>query len=193
MLIDQAHEQNNDLVKGSGGAVGLTENPSAFKKWMIAGPEQARLLKEFEQEYISEEDKKQQHHEEGLSTQKIFKGQALTLVTTISGMSNPFLDDTPELLTLDTRNVIDGSVVNTVRTVESVGRDQYNKYHKTVIVDRTHSIHEPIKNNSLPLFRCPTPKTKSKQAGQISMLRCGTRLAIIHSHSTQTGGPEHLL
>lgn len=27
--IDQAHEQNNELVKGSGGAVGLTENPVA--------------------------------------------------------------------------------------------------------------------------------------------------------------------
>ena len=45
MPIDQAHEQNNELVKGSGGVVGLTENPSAFRKWMIAGPEQARLLK----------------------------------------------------------------------------------------------------------------------------------------------------
>ena len=41
MPIDQAHEQNNLIVKGSGGAVGLTENPSAFKRWMIA---QARLL-----------------------------------------------------------------------------------------------------------------------------------------------------
>uniref|UniRef100_A0A1X7UZV2 Uncharacterized protein n=2 Tax=Amphimedon queenslandica TaxID=400682 RepID=A0A1X7UZV2_AMPQE len=30
MPIDQAHEQNNELVKGSGGVVGLTENPSAF-------------------------------------------------------------------------------------------------------------------------------------------------------------------
>ena len=38
MPIDQAHEQNYELVKGSGGAVGLTENPSAFRKWMIAGP-----------------------------------------------------------------------------------------------------------------------------------------------------------
>ena len=46
--IDHAHEQNNRLVKGTGGAVGLTENPSAFKKWMIAGPEKARLLTEFE-------------------------------------------------------------------------------------------------------------------------------------------------
>ena len=33
MPLDQA-EQNNDLVKGSGGAVGLTENPSALRKWV---------------------------------------------------------------------------------------------------------------------------------------------------------------
>ena len=55
--IDQAHEQNNEVVKDSGGAVGLTENPSAFKKWMVSGPEQARLLKEFEQEYFPTENK----------------------------------------------------------------------------------------------------------------------------------------
>jgi len=42
--IDQAHEQNNRLVKGAGGAVGLTENPNALKRWTIAGPEQARIL-----------------------------------------------------------------------------------------------------------------------------------------------------
>ena len=39
--IDQAHEQNNALVKGDGGAVGLTENPSALRRWMVAGPEVA--------------------------------------------------------------------------------------------------------------------------------------------------------
>ena len=42
--IDQAHEQNNALVKGDGGAVGLTDNPSALRRWMIAGPEIARVL-----------------------------------------------------------------------------------------------------------------------------------------------------
>ena len=30
MPLDQAHEQANKMVKGSGGAVGLTENPVAF-------------------------------------------------------------------------------------------------------------------------------------------------------------------
>ena len=31
MPLDQAHEQENKMVKGSGGAVGLTENPAAFR------------------------------------------------------------------------------------------------------------------------------------------------------------------
>ena len=43
--IDQAHEQDNKVMKAYGGAVGLTENPDAFRCWMMAGPELARLLK----------------------------------------------------------------------------------------------------------------------------------------------------
>jgi len=31
-------EQNYELVKGSGRAVGLTENLKAFRRWMVAGP-----------------------------------------------------------------------------------------------------------------------------------------------------------
>ena len=30
IAIDQAHKQNNAMVKGEGGTVGLTENPSAL-------------------------------------------------------------------------------------------------------------------------------------------------------------------
>ena len=29
--IDQAHEQNNACIKGDGGAIGLTDNPSALR------------------------------------------------------------------------------------------------------------------------------------------------------------------
>ncbi len=107
MPIDQAHKQNNEFVKGSGGAVGVTENPTAFRKWMIAGPEEARLLKEFEREFIVKETKEYYHHEEGFCT-------------------HLFLDDTPELVVLDTQNVVNESVVSTVRTVEAIGRDQCN-------------------------------------------------------------------
>jgi len=46
--IDQAHKQNNELIKSLGGAFGLNENHSAFNKWMTPQPKQARLLKELE-------------------------------------------------------------------------------------------------------------------------------------------------
>ena len=39
MAIDQCHEQNDAIIKGSGGAVGLTDNPLALRRWMVAGPE----------------------------------------------------------------------------------------------------------------------------------------------------------
>jgi len=47
--LDQAHEQINALCKGEGGAVGLTEIPGAFQRWMVAEPEIARLVAEFEE------------------------------------------------------------------------------------------------------------------------------------------------
>ena len=41
---DHAHVQNNSIVKGEGGAVGLIENPDALRRWMLSGPEIARLV-----------------------------------------------------------------------------------------------------------------------------------------------------
>lgn len=80
MPIDQAHEQNNELIKSSGGAVGLTENPSAFRKWMIAGPEQARLLMELEGEFSPHVATSNSTTRKGLA----IKEQAQNLVQAIS-------------------------------------------------------------------------------------------------------------
>ena len=171
MPVDQAHEQNNEYVKGSGGAVCLTENPSAFRKWMVSGPEQARLLKEFKKDFVGREDEMKYHHEEGFPTQKNFKEQAMTMADIISDLGNPFSDDSDELIALETRNVMDATVVNTIRTVESLGQEQYQRYRQAVIIDHTQSIHDPIKKNSLPLFRSPQKKLKSKQTGKMSLLK----------------------
>jgi hypothetical protein len=46
IALDHAHEQNNASVKGDGGAVGLTENPTALRRWMVSGPEMARVIGE---------------------------------------------------------------------------------------------------------------------------------------------------
>ena len=38
IALDHNHEQENELIKGDGGAVGLTECPTALRRWMISGP-----------------------------------------------------------------------------------------------------------------------------------------------------------
>ena len=91
-------------------------------------------------------------------TQKSFKEQAVSLVHTFNEFGNPFLEHSSELLVLDTRNVMDQSVINTVNTIYEVGKEQYAKYYKDVLHDRTHSIHDPIKKNSLPLLQMPSPQ-----------------------------------
>ena len=55
MPLDQAHDQNNAMLKDSGEAIGLTENPAALKRWMVSGPEQTRLIAKFETQLGSED------------------------------------------------------------------------------------------------------------------------------------------
>ena len=81
--IDQAHKQNNALVKGEGGAVGLTENPSALRRWMVSGPEIARIIKAFEASMVTECPETEQsakHHEDTRSLQSLFYRDVVSLV-----------------------------------------------------------------------------------------------------------------
>ena len=56
--------------------MGLTKGPTAFQRWMVSGPEFARLLEEFQVQYLIENDpdaeKSLKHHESGNSAQKTF-------------------------------------------------------------------------------------------------------------------------
>ena len=67
LSIDHAQEQNNAKVKGCGGAIGLSENPGAMRRWMVAGPEVARIVEEFEASCAKEKsvrNQKPRHHEQ---------------------------------------------------------------------------------------------------------------------------------
>ena len=66
--------------------------------------------------------------------------------------------------------MIDATVLSTIRTVESLGQGHYQRYHRAAIIDHTQPIHDPIKKNSLLLFRSPRKQLKSKQTGEMSLL-----------------------
>ena len=77
-----------------------------------------------------------------------FKEQSANLFHNFNEFGNPFLENSSELLVLDTQNVMDESVVNTVNMIYEIGKEQYAKYYKDLLNDCTRSIYDPIKKNS---------------------------------------------
>ena len=143
---------------------------------MLLGPELSRLQKQFEKELFSDKDPDNpqnfQNHEQGLSTQRTFQKQVVSLCDTIRKMGNPFLAVFLDLITLDSRDCTDESVVAVLYIIEEKGKEQSHKdFVKNVLEERTRSIHEPIKRNNLALFKKPSAKMQSKQDKKIKVLQ----------------------
>ena len=120
---------------------------------MVAGPEVARVIVEFENfnmyPRIQEETR---HYEETPSMQNTFARDVRSLVAVIEELGNPFEEDSQDLLVLDTKEIADPAVIETVRNAKQIGKDQFEAFSKECIVDRIKSIEEAIHRNKLPLF-----------------------------------------
>lgn len=180
--IDQAHEQNNKIVKGDGGEIGLTESSSQLLRWIVAGPEISRIIDEFK---LSEELMKKRHgegpnalhHEQTSSVQVTFQNQVKSLCSVLEEMINPFLEQSEDLLVLGTRDITDSSVVQTVRKIEEIGKAQYQAFVTEKVKKRTTSLFAPIKRNKLSLFSSlPSSKAKSSNKIQIASLKSNCSL-----------------
>ena len=91
-------------MKAEGGAVGLTENPAAFLRWIVAGPEIARVTTEFEKhERRHQTQSENEHHKRMEEIQTSFKKDVTALVDVIDDMGNPFLEESGDLLVLDSK------------------------------------------------------------------------------------------
>ena len=141
---------------------------------MLSGPEIARLQDQFEEGYLTTDDpenpKNSKNHEMGQATQKTFQQQVKNLCDAIKHIGNPFLDDFPELVTLDSRDCIDPEVADSVRGLEDTGKAQYQVFMKDVLTDRTKTIHDTIKKNNLSLFKKSSKKKPTHQGKKIKML-----------------------
>lgn len=163
MAIDQAHEQNNAVIKGDGGAIGLTEDPSALRRWMVAGPEISQFVANYETVSGSKDVKKDsRHHEQSPKAQKAFfeKVQRLTMV--IEEMGNPFAEETGDLLTLDTKDIADPSAAQLIATHHERGKEQFKTFMDKLQAD-SHCFYQPIKKNNTDFFKIWSESTNQSE------------------------------
>ena len=173
IAIDHAHEQNNAYIKGDGGPIGLTANTSQLMRWMVVGPEMARVVSEFEESVESIKEKQShgpdiKHHEQVKSVQVRFAKQVQSLCNTIEEFGNPFEEHTTDLLVLDTRDV---EVVTSVRNIKTLGKELYTRFVEARLVQRSESLFKPLKRNKLVLFSCPKRVVKSNDKQEIASLK----------------------
>ena len=113
-------------MKGDRDALGLTENPAAVNRWMLSGPEMARVVGEFE---ASTEKRKKTDHEQTKHAQMAFARDLKALTGAIEDVGNPFCEKSSVyLLVLDTRGLADAAVIDTLNQIEKLGQDGYDTY-----------------------------------------------------------------
>ena len=79
-------------------------------------------------------------------------------------MGNPFSESSSDLLVLDSRNIADSAVADTVFQIENLSLDQYETYMNEWLVTQTVPVSDPIKKSNLHLFSwLPVEEKSSKQ------------------------------
>ena len=170
MALDQVHEQNNAVVKSDGGAIGITENPSALLRWMTAGPEVCQLVTDYEEKSKGQDKEQILHHEDIPSAQKRFHNEVLNLSASIEELGNPFLEESGEFLTLDSKII---SRSQNLYSFKAKGDDQFRSFRTC-----QHNFYDPIKKNKILLFengttqRTHTHTLKEKNVKQDRALFC---------------------
>ena len=84
---------------------------------------------------------------------------------TIEDIGNPFCEHSSNLLVLDSRDLADAAVIDTLNQIEKLGQDQYEAYVSERLIHQTKTITDAIKRHNLPLFSWPPvrEKTRSQQ------------------------------
>ena len=94
-----------------------------------------------------------------------------SLTYAIEEMGNPFTEYSSDLLVLNSRDVVDIAVAETVGQILKIGLEQYESYVEKRLVNQTMPITDPIKRNNLHLFSRPPCREKSTKDLQISSLK----------------------
>ena len=173
IAIDQCHEQQNDYIKGEGGAVGLTECPEALERWMVGGPEISRLIREFEDNSNNINSKTStMHHEQTSSLQKAFVKDVKSLVATLEEMGNPFIEDSGDLLTIDTKIIKSKEISQMLYTIENKGEENFKQFvNERLAATQNKPLSITISKNNFHIFAIVVAKNNSKTREQIKYLK----------------------
>jgi len=174
MPIDQAHEQLNAVAKGDGGIIGLTDNDAALARYIVSGPEVARLIAKFESD-LSMSVTSACHHENSQAVQAAFVSDVQKLVNSFQQFGNPF-EEKNDLVVIHSRRIISKEHCESVFNLYQTGKNQYEHFVNTRLITASESLFAPVKRNKLSLFTAPKTTMASKTHSKLAAARNNSAL-----------------
>lgn len=100
-----------------------------------------------------------------------FAKDVKSLTHVMQDLGNPFSENSSDLLVLDSRNIVNTAVSDTLLNIEKIGIEQYELYVSERLINKTKRISDPIKRNNLHLFSRPPVREKSNKQLQLTSLK----------------------
>ena len=169
MGIDQAHKQNNKIVKVDGGAIGILDDEAALLKWAVAGPIISKMIEDVNCDTEG-------HHEDTAKLEADFQKKRSSLIQAFIEVRNPFMEHEDHLIHLISKQVMNEVAKDSVINSKDIGNEQLAVFLIERIVGNTSSIYDTIKKNNLPLFRHKNNIVKSNKKKQVVDLVADRRL-----------------
>ena len=98
---------------------------------------------------ISEQTK---HHEQTPNSQKRFSQNVNDLVSAFQQAGNPFLEESKDLIALDSKKIANQNAVYNMRKVAESGVKQFNGFVNDRLKQKKASIYEIIKKSKFAVF-----------------------------------------
>ena len=140
---------------------------------MVAGPEVAALIEDFEDAHqLMGRRDKLLHNDKTASVQNAFR----KVVNIMEELGNPFEEESEDLLVIDSKDIADASTVKAVKKAQKVGQQQFQTFTKECLVERTKPIDDTMHRNRLKLFIGSTTKMASKKKQQLTSMKSDVEL-----------------
>ena len=146
------------------GVIGLAEDSIQLLRWIVCGPSLPYNL----EASLSEQTK---HHEQTPSAQKWFSKNVNDLVSVFQEAGNPFLEESKDLIALDSKNIPNQNAVDNIRKVAESGAKQLNEFFEDRLKEKKISIYEIIKKNKFVIFTQPSKPNKAWNKMEITTLK----------------------
>ena len=187
MALDQVHEQNNRVIKSTGGATDLVNkrDDSALIRWETCGPDIARIITEFEDSETpaSKTSSSTKHHEDNDTFCENFASDINTL---LSGLPINPCEHRPELA----ENVFRDEILD---VAHSLAKTSITAYHgqKSDITKRLSPFsfqYLPNSESNSAIILEMSPMIRAKCASISSDVCCFSDLAVVIFYQVQSLG-----